>query len=372
MMPDTLNHVKPVSDTIKVDTAEVSTFSSVPENLKTDTTETSSSSDMPAQRQTKPADEYAMRIEIPDSNHIAPQATFKRMPVRPEIDSTAVEPANTQIFDKICWHPELEIKPIIEPYATSITDHNITPLKQLRQVAPFEIYGRESISPHAWSENVLVYKSADYENYSSRKGVAVISLFFVFVLLLVFSGRHLPDMFRAGYTYRLSGKRYSENYKSDARSGMYFTFFCGLILPFFLFTYLCSCGLFDYDYRYLALTYPALIGVWLLQSAATRICSAVARAELLVGEINFNKHLMAGIAGIALFPVVVTLLLYDDQELRETILNVGVAILILMIICTVIRMFVIFSSARVSAFRFFLYLCAFEISPYLALYIVFK
>ncbi|MDR2562737.1 MAG: DUF4271 domain-containing protein [Prevotellaceae bacterium] len=352
-MPDTLNHVKSIPDTIKVDIA-VSTLSPVPESLKADTTKTNSSNSL-----------VRRQIGIADSNIIVPQVRLVRIADLPETDSVAAckEP-DVQIFDRICLNPELEIAPLI--------DHRVRPLKQLRQVAPFEIYGKESISPGAWTGNKLVYKAVDFKNDTSYKSSAVISLIAVFILLTIFSGRHLPDMFRAAYTYRYSGKRYSENYKFDARSGIYFTIFCGLILPFFIFKYLTSCGLFDFDYCSLLLAYPALIGLWLLQAAATRVCAVVARADSLIGEINFSKRLMTGIAGIALFPVVVTLLLYEGTALHEVSLNVGFAILILMIIGTIIRMFVIFLSAKVSAFRFFLYLCAFEISPYLALYIVFK
>ena len=378
-MPDTLNHVKPVQDTIKVDAAAVSTLSPVPENLKADTTK-AALSDIPTQTRTKPVDGYTTQLETSDSNIIAPQTTIKRTPARPETDPTAVyetpnaqisnvqisnvQISDTQISGKVRLNSELEIAPII--------DHRIAPLKQLRQVAPFEIYGNESTSPNAYFGNALVHNTVDTRDEHSYKSAAVVGLILVFVLLLIFSGKYVPDMFRTAYSHRLSGKRYAENYKSDTHAGTYFVLFCALILPFFVFACLSSRGIVEADYSHLGTMYPILIGVWLLQSAATKICSAVARVESLVGEINFNKRLMAGVVGIVLFPVVLALLLYDEPRLYDASLTIGMTILAVLIISMIIRIFTVFFEARISAFRFFLYLCAFEISPYLALYIVFK
>jgi hypothetical protein len=120
------------------------------------------------------------------------------------------------------------------------------------------------------------------------------------------------------------------------------------------------------------LIYMILAGVWILQVIASKVCAVITFTEDLINEISFNKQLVSGVAGIILFPVVVIMLLYDNPSINEAMLKTGAILLSVFVILMIIRTFAIFFVARISTFQFFLYLCIFEISPYLALCIVFQ
>jgi hypothetical protein len=88
--------------------------------------------------------------------------------------------------------------------------------------------------------------------------------------------------------------------------------------------------------------------------------------------VSLNRKLYIGILGIMIMPFTVLALLYAETGIEKNALAISEILAGILILFMLVRLSKVFSEAGVSYFFRFLYLCAFEISPYLALFIVFE
>jgi Mg2+ and Co2+ transporter CorA len=116
----------------------------------------------------------------------------------------------------------------------------------------------------------------------------------------------------------------------------------------------------------------ALLGVFFLQSAALRLVALICKSENVLGEIDLNRKLYLSISGMIILPVTVLTLLYEGTDFGIIAILISKILFGILILLMMIRLLRVFAEAKVSYFFRFLYLCTFEISPYLALFIVFE
>jgi hypothetical protein len=126
------------------------------------------------------------------------------------------------------------------------------------------------------------------------------------------------------------------------------------------------------EYKMVAVFFLALLGIRFLQSAALRLLAVICKSENILGEVNLNRKLYLSVTGMITLPATVLALLYGGTTVEQAALLISKILFGILILLMVIRLLRVFKEAKISYFFRFLYLCTLEISPYLALFIVFE
>ncbi|MDR0725905.1 MAG: DUF4271 domain-containing protein [Prevotellaceae bacterium] len=231
----------------------------------------------------------------------------------------------------------------------------------------FKIFGEHSEAYNKVSE-IEEAKALNNSDYFVKSGVAV-GLSVYFLLLLFVLKRRISSLCKMFFDYRFAKKQYEETNRISVMNTGYTVLFT-IIVASALFSLMSNYQ----EYRLYAVPFLVLSGIFTVQSAALKLIALICKAENIFGEIHLNRRLYLSITGIAILPLTVVALLYSDSDIKveqSMFLMSKILIGVLMLFMTV-RIIRIFSEAKVSYFFRFLYFCTFEISPYLALFIVFE
>jgi hypothetical protein len=231
--------------------------------------------------------------------------------------------------------------------------------------AEFEIFGGNSIAYSRVSE-ISEAKAINQSNHFVKSGVAAgLSIYFLLILLIL--NRRISNMCKMFVDYRFTKKQYEEASRISAINVTYMVLFTVIVISvqFSLIN--------NYqEYKLTAVPFLALSGIFIIQSAALKLLALICKSENILGEVNLNRKLYLGILGMIVLPLTVTALLYAGTETEKTAFAISEILTGILILSMLIRVLKVFSAAKVSYFFRFLYLCTFEISPYLALFIVFE
>jgi hypothetical protein len=231
--------------------------------------------------------------------------------------------------------------------------------------AEFGIFGENSVAYNKVSE-ISETKTVNQSNYFFKSGVAVgLSVYFL-LILFVLKGR-ISDIRKMFTDYRFTKKQYEETSRISAINTSYILFFT-IIVASVLFSLINNYQ----EYKLMIVPFLALSGVFIIQSASLKLVATICKSENIIGEIQLNRKLYHGILGITILPTTIIALLYSDTDLEQTIYLISEILIGILMLSMTIRILKVFSEAKVSYFLRFLYLCTFEISPYLALFVVFE
>lgn len=278
--------------------------------------------------------------------------------------------ANQSILE-ICRISDLESyknKTLEMQFASQDTLYTIQPF----QASSEQVYGVYSTVPLVHSGKDVLVDLPLHAKPFWLDGLAL-SICLAMIILLFYTKGFVVNVFKMMVDYRMSSKHFEEDSTIESRYRFYFVIFFTVVLPVFMYG---SCSYlfpaWQLDYLHLLIIYLVFSGKWLLESAFFRLASIVTMSEHLTGELYFSRQLAYGATGILLFPIAIALLLYDNYEVLNTLVWVGIGLFACLFLFILIRSAMIFREARISIFFWFLYLCVFEISPYLVLYVVFQ
>ncbi|MDR1886977.1 MAG: DUF4271 domain-containing protein [Prevotellaceae bacterium] len=246
----------------------------------------------------------------------------------------------------------------------TLTNNIMADTGSFRISAESEIFGENSVAYNRVSE---ISETKTVNNYDQFVGSGIAAgLCIYFLCILFFIKYRFSNIHKMFIDYRFARKQYEE---TTRLGGMNIS---GIILFTITVCAIQFSLLNNYaEYKMTLVPFLALSGIFTLQSAGLKLVAWVCRAEYILGEIHLNRKLYFGILGIIILPTTVLSLLYEGTEVEETALAVSKILSGLLIILMLSRLFKVFSEAKVSYFFRFLYLCTFELSPYLALFIVF-
>jgi hypothetical protein len=227
------------------------------------------------------------------------------------------------------------------------------------------IFGENSTVYDRTSE-ILEAKTVNHSDHFVKSGVAAGLCIYFLIMLFVLKGR-TSSIGKMLTDYRFTKKQYEATTRISTINTTYIVLFT-IIIASVQFTLMANYQ----EYRMTAVSFLALSGIFLLQSAALKTVALICKSENILGEVNLNRKLYFGMLGIAVLPFTVLALLYAGTDVEETALAISKILAGILMLFMVIRILRVFSEARVSYFFRFLYLCTFEISPYLALFIVFE
>ncbi|MDR1895881.1 MAG: DUF4271 domain-containing protein [Prevotellaceae bacterium] len=233
-----------------------------------------------------------------------------------------------------------------------------------------KIFGNASIAYNSVSE--ISYSVTSYAEIKDvRQELFVKSSIalglIIYMLFVLFSlKRYVLSTYKLLTDYRFAKKQYESTTSINLMNPNSLILFTILVVAI-------SFSMFYNVTEYQLIIVPALAfaGIIILQSALLKLSGWVSKNEEVMGEIVFNRKYYMSILGIIIFPLTVLILLYDTK-IQRIALIISAILTILLLLFMVIRILKIFSEAGFSYFSRFLYLCTLEISPYLALFVVFE
>jgi hypothetical protein len=231
--------------------------------------------------------------------------------------------------------------------------------------AEFRIFGDNSTVYNRTSE-IAETKVINFSGHIVKSWVA--AGLSVYILLIFFMLKGQTSTIRKMFiNYRFTKKQYEETSRITTVNTMYIILFTIIVvsIQFSLWN--------DYqEYTMAAVPFFALSGIFAVQSVSLKLLALVCRSENIIGEIRLNRNLYLSVSGIVIFPFTVLALLYEGTEIKTAALTVSEILPGILMLLMMIRLSKVFSDAKISYLFHFLYLCVFEISPYLALFIVFE
>jgi hypothetical protein len=249
--------------------------------------------------------------------------------------------------------------------ADSLINNTTTTPGSLYIPVEFKIFGEHSVAYNKVSE-IAETKPLNNSDYFVKSGVAAgLSIYFLFILLAL--NRRISSINKMFSDYWFAKKQYEETSRISVMNTTYIVLFTIIVLSV-LFSLMKNYQ----EYKLSAVPFLVLSGIFIVQSSALKLVAQVCKAENLFGEIRLNRRLYLSVLGIAILPLTVIALLYSDTKVEQSIFLMSKILTGILMLFMTNRILRIFSEAKVSYFFRFLYFCTFEISPYLALFIVFE
>jgi hypothetical protein len=231
--------------------------------------------------------------------------------------------------------------------------------------AEFGIFGENSAVYNSVSE-ISEAKTVNTGDYIVKSGVAVGLCIYFLLILLILKGR-ISGVCKMFADYRFAKKQYEETNRISVVNTSHIILFT-IIVVSVQFSLMNNYQ----EYRLAIVPFLALTGVFTVQSAALKFVALICKSEDICGEVHLNRKLYFNVFGIIILPLTIVALLYSDTAVEQTVFATTKILSGILLLSMMIRILRVFSEARVSYFFRFLYLCVFEISPYLALFIVFE
>jgi hypothetical protein len=247
----------------------------------------------------------------------------------------------------------------------SLTNNTVTDTGKLHVPEEFKIFGENTAVCHRTSE-ITEAKTINHHDHFVKSGVAVGLSIYILLIFLALKGR-MSSIRKMFADYRFAKKQYKETSRITTINTTYIILLA-IITVSIQFSLLNSYP----EYKMATVPFLSLSGILIVQSAALKLLAMVCHSETIMEEISLNRNLYLSISGITILPPTVLALLYEGTGVETVALIVSEILLGIIILAMMIRLSRVLSDANVSYLFRFLYLCIFEISPYLALFIVFE
>ena len=225
--------------------------------------------------------------------------------------------------------------------------------------APEEIFGANSVVYSTVTEQTsnIEYKPQYINSF--------IVLGLIIFLSILYLHSNIANIIKLITNYNFSKKHFEESDAINVRKPTLFVVYTVIVVSLLFHTIF---NLFDYFLLFpLALAFGSVL---ILQSGLLKLSGWVSDYRDLFNEIIFNRNYFLGLIGLIISPLVLLSFLYSFSS--KYLLIVQIILIIIPLLLMIIRILKVFSEAKVSYFFCFLYLCAFEISPYLMLLIGFE
>jgi hypothetical protein len=247
----------------------------------------------------------------------------------------------------------------------SLTNNIATDTGKVYIPEEFKVFGENSLIFNRTSE-IAEVAIINYSDRFVKNGVVVGLSIYILLIFLSLQGK-IANIRKMFVNYRFAKKQYEETNRITSVNTTYIILLAIIVISI-QFSLLNNYQ----EYKMSMVTFLILSGILIVQSIALKLLALICHSENIIGEIRLNRNLYLSISGIIILPPTVLALLYEGTEVETAALIVSKILLGIIILSMIIRLSKVFSEANVSYLFRFLYLCVFEISPYLALFIVFE
>ncbi len=236
--------------------------------------------------------------------------------------------------------------------------------------APAALYGRGSILEAPAGK--WVYPEIRNTVPGLFEGFLGLGVTFLFFLAFHYLRNFLSPLISGLFNFHALEKQFTENSLSVVITGRALLFFAFVSISFFAWLLLLHQGFLEdpalAHWQYFLAILAVLAIFFLLKFILLRIIDYVGRSAPMMQLIIYFGRLCIIACGFLLFPVSLLIAASGTGAFLSGLMIAGEVIIILGFILYLVRIVRIFFTTRISSFFLILYLCTFEIAPFLLLY----
>jgi hypothetical protein len=204
------------------------------------------------------------------------------------------------------------------------------------------------------------------------EGFLALGIILLFLLLFRYVRKFFAKLATGLFNFRIVEKQFKENSLSAVFTSRVLLFFAWIAISFFCWLALLHAGLLEITplsawQSFLVLT-SVLIAFFLIKFSLLWVVEFVGKSAPVMQLINFYGRLCIIFCGFLILPVALLMATTNADTVFGGLLITGVVMMIACTLLYIFRIFQIFFTAHISIFFLILYLCTFEIAPFLLLY----
>jgi hypothetical protein len=203
-------------------------------------------------------------------------------------------------------------------------------------------------------------------------GFLSIGVIFLFLLLFRYVRQFFSALMGGLFNFHAAEKKFNENSLSFAITSRALLAFSFIPVGFFVWLALFRTELIALSavapWEYFGIITGICALFFIVKTALLRIVEFIGKTAPVMQLIIFFSRLHSIACGFILLPIVLLLVTAGTGTLSKSLVIVGLLVLLFFAALHILRVIRIFLMARISIFFLILYLCTFEIAPFLLLY----
>ena len=257
------------------------------------------------------------------------------------------------------------ILPEIPPLDSLATAHSVA-----TATLPETVYGSYSVlvAPAKKSAGPL-WKNAPSGLFEGFLSLGVI---FLFLLLFRYVRNFFSTLMSGLFNFHAAEKQFNENSLSVVITSRMLLAFSFISIGFFIWLVALRAGLViiaaTSQWQYFWIIIGALAALFIAKTFLSRIVEFVSKNAPVMQLIIFFNRLHCIACGFLLFPIVLLMVTTGAGAFFQSLMIAGFGVLLFFMTLYILRIVRIFLTSNISIFFLILYLCTFEIAPFLLLY----
>ncbi|MDR2801806.1 MAG: DUF4271 domain-containing protein [Prevotellaceae bacterium] len=204
------------------------------------------------------------------------------------------------------------------------------------------------------------------------EGFLSLGVIFLFLLLFRYVRNFFSTLMSGLFNFHAAEKQFNENSLSVIITSRVLLVFSFISIGFFIWMSVLRNGWIAIDavsqWRYFWIITGALAALFIAKTFLLRIVEFVSKSAPVMQLIIFFNRLHCIACGFLLFPIVLLMVTTGAGTFFHSLIIAGCSVLLFFMTLYIFRVIRIFLTARISIFFLILYLCTFEIAPFLLLY----
>jgi hypothetical protein len=250
------------------------------------------------------------------------------------------------------------------------TDSLATGYFIVADTTPAAVYGNHSVLAAPAKKPVEpLWKNTPSGLFEGFLSLGVILLF---LLLFRYVRNFFSTLISGLFNFHAAEKQFNENSLSIAITSRTLLVFSFISIGFFIWLAAFRTGLLTIaaasQWQYLWIITGILAVLFIVKTFLLRIVEFVSKNAPLMQLVVFFSRLHHIACGFLLFPIVLLIVTTSSGVFFHSLVILGSGVLLFFLTLYILRIVRIFLMARISIFFLILYLCTFEIAPFLLLY----
>ncbi|MDR1406259.1 MAG: DUF4271 domain-containing protein [Prevotellaceae bacterium] len=204
------------------------------------------------------------------------------------------------------------------------------------------------------------------------EGFLSLGVIFLFLLLFCYVRRFFSTLMSSLFNFHTAEKQFAENSLSVIMTSRALLVFSFISIGFFAWLILLRAGVIAADnglqWKYFGILIVALAAFFMLKAALLRLVEFISKNAPLMQLIIFFSRLHCIACGFLLFPIALLIVTAGTETFFHGLSVAGFGVVLFFIMLYILRIIRIFFMAHISTFFLILYLCTFEVAPFLLLY----
>jgi hypothetical protein len=203
------------------------------------------------------------------------------------------------------------------------------------------------------------------------EGLLSLGVIFLFLLLLRYVRNFFSTLVNGLFNFQTAEKQFHENSLTVVITSRILLTFSFVPIGFFTWVAAFRTGWITVtgsQWKYFWIIVGVLAVLFVVKTLLLRIVEFVSKNAPVMQLIIFFNRLHCIACGFLLFPVVLLMVATVTETFFYCLIIIGCSVLFFLITLYIFRVIRIFLAARISIFFLILYLCTFEIAPFLLLY----